>query len=74
MLRRVSVSLGFAFYFIYFSFLMFIFERERARAGEGQRGRETKNLKQAPGSELSAQNSTRGSNLRLELMNCEIMT
>ena len=34
---------------------MFIFERERVRAGEGQRERETQNLKQAPGSELSAQ-------------------
>ena len=30
-------------------------ERERERAGEGQRERETQNLKQAPGSELSAQ-------------------
>ena len=39
-------------------------ERERASraSGEGQRGRETQNLKQAPGSELSAQIPTRGSN------------
>ena len=37
-------------------------ERERERAGEGQRERETENSKQAPGSELSAQNSTWGSN------------
>ena len=49
-------------------FLMFIFERERdrerdrARAGEGQRERETQNLKQVPGSKLSAQSPTRGSN------------
>ena len=41
---------------------MFIFEREseRARAGEGQREKETQNLKQAPGSELSAQSPARG--------------
>ena len=41
---------------------MFIFERERDRvwAGEGQRERETQNLKQSPGSELSAQSPTRG--------------
>ena len=44
--------------------LMFIFERERDRAqvGEGQRKRETQNLKQAPGSELSAQSWMQGSN------------
>ena len=30
--------------------------------GEGQRERETENPKQAPGSELSAQNLMRGSN------------
>ena len=36
-------------------------ERERAR-GEGQRERETQNPKQAPGSELSAQSPTWGSN------------
>ena len=34
-------------------FLMFIL-RDRARVGEGQREREIQNLKQAPGSELSA--------------------
>ena len=39
-------------------------ERDRAWAGEGQRERETQNLKQAPGSELSAQSPTRGSNPR----------
>ena len=47
---------------------MFIFERDRererdrAQAGEGQREKETENLKQAPGSELSAQSLTQGSN------------
>ena len=37
-------------------------ERDRAWAGEGQRKRETQNLKHIPGSELSAQSPTRGSN------------
>ena len=43
---------------------LFILERERERvqAGEGQRGRETQNPKRDPGSELSAQSPTRGSN------------
>ena len=43
-------------------FLVFIFEREReSEQGRGrERGRQ--NLKQAPGSELSAQSQTRGSN------------
>ena len=43
---------------------MFIFERGIVRAGEGQRerGRETQNLKQGTGSELSAQNPMQGSN------------
>ena len=44
--------------------VLFIFktERDRVRAGEGQRERETQNPKQAPGSELSAQSPTQGSN------------
>ena len=33
-------------------------EREREQARKGQRERETQNLKQAPGSELSAQSPT----------------
>ena len=41
---------------------MFIFERERERereqVREGQRERETQNLRQDPGSELSAQTPT----------------
>ena len=37
-------------------------ERERERAGEGQKEREIQSLKQAPGSELSAQSLTQGSN------------
>ena len=44
--------------------VLFIFETERDRAEQqrGQRERETQNLKQAPGSELSAQSLTWGSN------------
>ena len=37
-------------------------ERDRVQVGEGQRQRETQNARQAPGSELSAQSPTRGSN------------
>ena len=33
---------------------MSVFERERMQVGKGQRERETQNLKQAPGSELSS--------------------
>ena len=39
-------------------------ETDRVQIGEGQREEETQNLKQAPGSELSAQSPRRGSNLR----------
>ena len=42
--------------------ISFSFERDWVWAGEGQRERETQELKQAPGSELSAQRGTRGSN------------
>ena len=45
-------------------------DRERQGKGGAERERETQNLKQAPGSELSAQSLTRGSNS----INCEIMT
>ena len=36
--------------------------RERAQVEEGERERETRNLKQALGSELSSQSLTQGSN------------
>ena len=53
----------------FFSFyILFIFERDRAQVGEGQGEKETQNLKQAPGSELTEPN------MRLKLMNCKIMT
>ena len=47
-------------FFIVYSF----FNRNRAWVGEGQRERETQNLKQAPGSGLTAQSPTWGSNPR----------
>ena len=59
----------------FFFFLIFIFERERDRQRQSASGggaeRETQNLKQALGSELSAQSLMWGSNSR---MNREIMT
>ena len=47
-----------------FNVYLFLREREsdRAREGKGQRERETQNLKQAPGSELSAESPMWGSN------------
>ena len=46
-----------------FLFFIYLFrDRNRARVGEGQRESETQNLKQAPGSELSAQSPAWGSN------------
>ena len=42
---------------------MFLFERAQVSWGGAEREREEDNLRQAPGSELSAQNSMRGFNL-----------
>ena len=52
---------------------MFIFERQRqSKSGGGaEREGETQNPKQVPGSELSAQSPTRGSN---SLTDLEVMT
>ena len=49
---------------IFFCLFVFKGERDRVQAEEGQREKETQNLKQAPGSELSAQRQrqTEGSN------------
>ena len=47
-------------FFFSFFFLTFIFES--VSGGGAERERETQNLKQTPGSELSAQSLTRGSN------------
>ena len=49
----------------YYFFNVYLFLRERTQAGEGQRERETQNLKQSPGSELSAQSPTWGSNSQI---------
>ena len=48
----------------FFKFYLFLRERERERQSTSRGGaeRETQNPKQVPGSELSAQNPTRGSN------------
>ena len=51
-------------YVYIFNVYLFLRDRDRMWVGEGQRDRETQNLKQAPGSELSAQSPTRGSNWR----------
>ena len=49
----------------FFNVYLFIFgEKETERDGERDRERETQNRKQAPGSQLSAQSPTRGSNPR----------
>ena len=44
------------------SFFLNLFLREREQVGKGQRERETQNLKQVLGSELSAQSPMRDSN------------
>ena len=48
----------------FFKFNVYLLERESARAswGGAEREREPQNPKQAPGSELSAQGPTQGSN------------
>ena len=50
--------------FLFFFLCLFITERQRDTEHEQGKGREmeTQNLKQAPGSELSAQSRMRGSN------------
>ena len=50
------------FFSIFFNLYLFLRERDRVQAGEKQGKKETQNLKQAPGSELSAQNPTQGLN------------
>ena len=62
----VHCSFSSFFFFLFFLVFLFIFETERDTiwAGEGQREGETQNLKQAPGSEVSAQSLTRSSNSR----------
>ena len=64
-----SCLCGFSFSFLLlfkksFNVYELLRDRDRAQAGEGQTERETQHRKQAPGSELSAQSPTRGSNSR----------
>ena len=61
-LSRIRRSTNWATPVPLFYFLEKERERDRVWAGEGQRERETQNPKQAPGSELSAQSPTQGSN------------
>ena len=58
--KELLVFFSFSFFFNFFKFYLFL--RERAWVGERQGERETQNLKQAPGAELSAQSPMRGSN------------
>ena len=62
-LRWYLVSIRYIFYLKKkFYIYLFLRDRERVWVGEGQREKETQNLKQDPGSEVSAQSPTRGSN------------
>ena len=63
-------SSGCFFSFLSFFLHLFIFERQSVSGGETERERETQNLKQAPGSGLSAHSPTWG----LEPVNREIVT
>ena len=59
------VFLGFFFFWVFFNVYLFLRQRETEREwGRGRERGETQNQKQAPGSELSAQSPTRGSNSR----------
>ena len=57
MVYKALTALNFIYLFFYV-FILFLRERDRVSVGEGHRERETEDLKQAPGSELSAQNLT----------------
>ena len=65
---RVAQSIGHPTLFFFFNVYLFLRERETQSASRGgaererERERETPNLKQAPGSELSAQSPRQGSN------------
>ena len=63
---RLPLSILFVFLIkkIFFNVYLFLRQRETGHEGGGgsERERETQNLEQAPGSELSARSPTRGSN------------
>ena len=55
------------FFKLFLTFLFIERERDSVRAEEGQRERETQNLKQASGSQLSAQSLMQGSHSQTEV-------
>ena len=61
-LLGISASLDDFYFYIFYNVYLFLRERERVHTGEGQREKETQNPKQAPGSQLSAQNPAWSSN------------
>ena len=61
-LKDVVIQLCGGFFNVFIFYILR--DRDRALVGEGQRERDTQSLKQAPGSELSAQSPTWGSNPR----------
>ena len=67
-----NTDISYNFFFLIFFFNVYLFLRQRETQHEQGRGRERgrQNVKQAPGSELSAQSPTRGSNSQT----CEIVT
>ena len=71
MLENLGENVRNMCYLFYLIFKMCIDFRERERDRERQRERETQRLKQAPGSELSAQTEP---DAGVEPMNLEIMT
>ena len=58
----------FPLFFFFKCFYLFLRQRETEHEQGRGRERETQNLKQAPGSELSAQSPTRGSNSQTEIV------
>ena len=61
-LEGLVISFLFSFLFSFFNVYLFLRQRETDHEQGRVRERETQNPKQAPGSELSAQSLTRGSN------------
>ena len=58
----ILVPVHFPMNFNFFNVYLFLRESNRVQEGEGQSERETQNLKQSPGSELSTQSLMLGSN------------
>ena len=60
-----AVNIILSSFFNFFNVYLFLRQRETEHEQGRVRERETQTLKQAPGSELSAQSPTRGSNSRM---------